>query len=243
VPQDPVAGPLEAASHTATLYFGQFLHRSSWAIIRVVGRYSQGPEDLLIRHFFEDHPPRSKCFCDVGAYDGITHSNTRALFEQGWQGLLIEAHPRPYAKLEKLYKGTDCVVLNCAAGATTGEVPFYSPIRGPSGLEHSSCLKSWTERFPHLSWSESTVAMKPFRELIKSAPGPIDLLSIDCEGMDAEILRNAEFPHRERPLLIIAERAPGATEEIDRILKPLGYEQEFTTMANQAWAFRGPRAF
>ena len=43
---------------------------------------------------------RNGYFVDVGAYDGVTYSNTCFLErELGWQGVCFEANPRAYAKL------------------------------------------------------------------------------------------------------------------------------------------------
>jgi hypothetical protein len=48
--------------------------------------YSQNKEEEVILNYFNGHVGT---FVDLGANDGITFSNTRALAERGWKGVLI----------------------------------------------------------------------------------------------------------------------------------------------------------
>ena len=53
-------------------------------------KYSQGPEEWLIRDFFQDQ--RGGVFVDVGAYEPIKWSNTYRLERDfGWSGVAIDA--------------------------------------------------------------------------------------------------------------------------------------------------------
>jgi len=53
-------------------------------------KYSQGPEEWLIRDFFDDR--RGGVFVDVGAYHPVVWSNTYRLERDlGWQGVAIDA--------------------------------------------------------------------------------------------------------------------------------------------------------
>lgn len=47
-----------------------------------------------------DQPcPTKKRFLEIGAWDPITFSNTRALVELGWRGVMIEPSPGPFIEL------------------------------------------------------------------------------------------------------------------------------------------------
>jgi hypothetical protein len=49
-------------------------------------------------------------FVEVGAHDGVRHSNTLTLEGQfGWSGLLIEANPARFAELQVNRPGATCV--------------------------------------------------------------------------------------------------------------------------------------
>ena len=69
--------------------------------------FSQNKEQEAILEYFTYHatfnnPP---AFLDLGANDGITFSNTRALALKGWRGVLVEPSPKAYERLKNLYNG------------------------------------------------------------------------------------------------------------------------------------------
>jgi len=68
-------------------------------------------------------------FIDVGALDGIRHSNTAELENAGWTGICIEAHP-DYAQLLKQNRPkSHCI--HCAVGDSDKDsVTFYSNASG-----------------------------------------------------------------------------------------------------------------
>jgi hypothetical protein len=55
--------------------------------------FSQTGEDGLLDEIFRRLNIKTGTFCEFGAADGKYCSNTRALLEQGWSGMLIEADP------------------------------------------------------------------------------------------------------------------------------------------------------
>jgi hypothetical protein len=61
--------------------------------------YSQGGEDGIIEKLFELIEPTAHYAVEFGASDGISGSNVRRLYEQGWGGLQIEGDPGEYQKL------------------------------------------------------------------------------------------------------------------------------------------------
>ena len=63
-----------------------------------MSKYSQFEEqDHILRTFAGlDSPGR---FLDIGSWDPITFSNTRALVEMGWSGVMIEPSPGPFLEI------------------------------------------------------------------------------------------------------------------------------------------------
>jgi hypothetical protein len=65
--------------------------------------YSQFGEQAAILQAADkglDNPsPEDRRFLDIGAWDPITFSNTRALFELGWSGVIIEPAPGPMIEI------------------------------------------------------------------------------------------------------------------------------------------------
>lgn len=64
--------------------------------------YSQSLEEQYILEYFEG---QKGTFIDIGANEGITFSNTRALAELGWSGCFVEPSPKAFERLKKNYKG------------------------------------------------------------------------------------------------------------------------------------------
>ena len=76
--------------------------------------YSQFGEDGMIEYLFKTSKiPIKKFFVDVGAYDGITNSNTYNLWKNGtFKGVLIENNDTHIKKINKLIKSTNIKVVN-----------------------------------------------------------------------------------------------------------------------------------
>ena len=64
--------------------------------------FSQNNEQEVILKYFGDYVGT---FLDLGANDGETFSNTRALALSGWKGILIDCSPTAVTKCKELYKG------------------------------------------------------------------------------------------------------------------------------------------
>jgi hypothetical protein len=60
-------------------------------------RYSQFEEQDHILHAVQNITEGR--FLDIGSWDAVTFSNTRALFELGWSGVMIEPSPGPFVEL------------------------------------------------------------------------------------------------------------------------------------------------
>jgi FkbM family methyltransferase len=155
--------------------------------------YSQNQEQAAILKYFEGH---IGTFLDLGANDGQTLSNTRALAELGWCGVLVEPSPIAFPKLKKLYESEKkgCYYLyNCAIGLSNGTVPLYESgtllKTGDTALV-STLVKDETKRFA--STVEYTdIECKVYRWktfLNRLTIKKFDFISIDCEGLDADIL-------------------------------------------------------
>jgi hypothetical protein len=57
--------------------------------------YSQHGQALILQQLITADTPR--VLVDIGAHDGITGSNSRALIEQGWHAVLVEPY-RPCSR-------------------------------------------------------------------------------------------------------------------------------------------------
>src|SRR5690242_9964329 len=94
--------------------------------------YSQNDEEAAILRACKHVEPQR--FLDIGAYHPIDNSNTRALYEAGWSGVLVE--PQPYTQdgqgnmggmarlIEEYNNNPRITLLQLAVAAEPGVRPF-----------------------------------------------------------------------------------------------------------------------
>ena len=145
--------------------------------------YSQTDEEQVILNYFKD---RKGWFLDIGAYDGITYSNTHALALLGWRGICLEPSLSSFLKLKRLYKRNKKIICySLAIANTSGLAPFYENEDGLATLKEGE-LKRWKDtnyKF-HLTDCFTT----RFNKIYDSNKRRYQFINIDAEGMDYDIL-------------------------------------------------------
>jgi hypothetical protein len=68
-------------------------------------------EEQVIQKYLQTLPLANKFCVDIAASDGITMSNTYALFKSGWKGIAAELDPQRFALLANYYKDFSDVQL------------------------------------------------------------------------------------------------------------------------------------
>ena len=154
-------------------------------------KYSQTNEQQYILDYFKGN--NSGIFVDIGAYDGKTFSNTHALALLGWSGVCVEPSPVVFPKLLELYKSNGKIQLfQKAISSYSGEVEFWDS----NGDAVSSLIQAETVKWANggVKFTKHTVESITVKELLKySNTTKIDFLSIDCEGLDFEILKQIDL--------------------------------------------------
>lgn len=160
--------------------------------------YSQGQEQRWILDYFGD---RIGTILDIGSNDGKTLSNSLALIERGWGGVLVEPSPRAFARLSELH----------AERIASGQVEAYQ-----LAIAHVSGELILNESGPHLNESDvallsslsseevtkwhgtqfiktpvKAVTWNDFRNLTPRTT--FECVSIDAEGFDYWILQQMDL--------------------------------------------------
>lgn len=161
--------------------------------------YSQNGQDRYIfEKFFKNY--LNGTFIEIGAYDGVTYSNTY-FFEKffGWNGVCVEPNRQVF---DKLKKNRNCACENCCITNFTGTSKFLEVNGAPemlSGLvdkfdpRHRNRIK---KEIKNDGGSESIVDVQclAFNDLIdKHSLYHINLLSVDTEGGEIDILRSIDY--------------------------------------------------
>jgi FkbM family methyltransferase len=84
------------------------------------GHFSQGSEQEFILRAVGAVPKNGR-FLDIGAWNAVAKSNTRALYELGWSGVMIEPSPGPMRNLIADYGNDPRIQLVSAAVAVDGD--------------------------------------------------------------------------------------------------------------------------
>lgn len=146
--------------------------------------HSQTGEQALILGMMAGRTGR---FLDIGANDGETFSNTRALALLGWGGTLVEPNPAAFERLQSLYRGSPGITLVEAAiadrdGRRMMQMASDSLV---SSLD-ARAKDTWAHH--GFTWVEQEVDCITVATLLGIAPGPYEVISIDAEGHDMSIV-------------------------------------------------------
>jgi FkbM family methyltransferase len=172
---------------------------------------SGGGQDLwVIGEVFNG--ARDGFYLDIGAHDGVEHSNTYRLERRyGWKGICIEGNPDTFTKLIKNRK---CNCVEACLDSTEQVVEFAK--KGEIGgiVLHEN--KNQVNSLDVIKIQTRTLqsVLEEF-----NAPEEMDYLSIDIEGAEDRVLREFDFTSY-RFKCITIERP---SESLRAILKKNGY--------------------
>jgi FkbM family methyltransferase len=188
--------------------------------------YSQGKEELVVRHFFRDR--RDGFFLDVGCFRWKDLSTTYYLeSELGWKGISIDALDRFRAGYERNRPNTR--FRNFVVGDVDGgKATFYESV---SGRGVSSTKKSWIHGFFAAAFPEVEPEVREIRVprttlnalLAREGVESIDFMSMDIEGSEPEGLAGFDID-RYRPKLVAIEMAAPGVRAIHQYFGAHDYE-------------------
>jgi FkbM family methyltransferase len=176
--------------------------------------YSQNDEQALITAYFGSQIGR---FLDIGAYDGVRLSNSRALLEQGWTGTLVEPSPIVFTQLmANTVDYADKVTLVNAAITTSESEPvaFYDSMGDAISTTDTQHLVKWKS---HPNWRSFFVMPIRAQQFCMKFGFDYDFVSIDVEGQNYNLLRSLPLANFDKLRMICIEyddKAPQITEWI-----------------------------
>jgi FkbM family methyltransferase len=195
----------------------------------MLGRHQQffsqaGQDEILDRVVFRGR--RGGIFVEIGAYDGITGSNT-LFFEifRGWSGLLIEASPRLHAEAQRL-RNTPC--LQVAVAPEAGYAEFLDVRHGYTQMgglvtSMSQKAKEMIESNPHTVSEVTRVPTRPLAEILADQGlSRIDYVSIDIEGGELTVL--STFPFDRFEIGAWSVEVNELSPQIARVMSDAGFQ-------------------
>ena len=165
--------------------------------IKSKGFFSQEGQDLILSTYFGK---KNGYFVDIGAYDGISFSNTY-YFEKvlGWNGIAIEPNAEIYSKLTK---NRTCECIN-ACISDKDEVVEFLLIKGDSEMLSGIIDKYHPKHLRRIQREQLKFANKMEKIIVSCYTlqtllnrrniKEVDILSIDTEGGEFDIIDTFNF--------------------------------------------------
>ncbi len=190
-------------------------------------------------------------FIEVGAYNGVSLSNTFFLEQVGWRGLLVE--PIPELAQQAAAARPNSTVINAACSrrgssgtaefTVTNNVPVLSFLK--ADREHiNRCIREGAQlqqiNVPLTSLDEMLLAQ---RKDAQSSNGAwvarkgwcIDLVSIDTEGCELDVFDGFELD-RFKPRILLVENDRDSGAAIEPYLNNRGYRKFHRQKINDFYA-------
>ena len=145
--------------------------------------YSQNNEEQIILKYLGDS---TGTFLDIGAYDGITFSNTYELVKRGWKGVMVEASPRTFIKLQdnvKEFKNNLTLVNACIVSDDQKLVEFYDNIQA-TATHNLPNVEKWKKATP---FDMIAVMTCHHKTLLEKVGHMYDFVNIDVEGSSTDL--------------------------------------------------------
>ncbi len=202
--------------------------------------YSQYGEDLMLIGFLRDKWSWSYkgFYVDIGAHHPRILSNTKKFYDIGWHGINVE----PSVDAINLFRKARHrdINVNVGIGIECGEFDYY----------RLSCklMNTFSKQFAESAIAEGGVSlvdilkvpvmtMEQLLDKYLPAGQNIDFVSIDCEGLDLEILKSNNWEKYRPEFILIEVHTNNKNLEIPHgdvavFLRSVGYEhagQSFVT--------------
>ena len=166
---------------------------------------------------------------EVGAYDGVSLSNTYFFENLGWSGICLEPNPSAF---EKLRRNRASTVVNAGVAAIPGTMAFLSL---PSDLDLGSGFvdffdanslyanRSFVEQACKRGGRVVDVEVVNLNRLLgEHNVSHVDYLSIDAEGADWNILQSIDFIHFD--IEVVSVENVGLADKAASHMKRQGYD-------------------
>ena len=198
--------------------------------------YSQAGEDRIINLIRKQLKLEEFRYVDIGACNGVHHSNTCLFYRMGFRGVLVEANPLLLDRIAQARPADKLI----HAGVVPSQMVESSRLN--FHVMNSNAMGTFSEKqaggLKQEGYTVEQVIPVPVMTLDElfdqHASGPVHLLSLDVEGLDESILEDCNLTSH-RPVIICVETLAHTGKKnnaINQRLKAVGYHQVADTVVN-----------
>ena len=168
---------------------------------------------------------------DIGAHDGQTFSNTRALVLKKWGGVCVEPSPSVFPTLQKRYQDNPKIqTLEFAITDITGIIDFYDSGGDLISTISKNHVKLWLSKagvvFKTIKVNSLTIL-----DLFELIGYDFNFVSLDVEGTNWNVFSQFPFNKLEKTKMICVEYEH-YQNEILKLVKPYRYKLLHRTTEN-----------
>lgn len=209
--------------------------------------WSQSGEDIIIEYLFRLRKIDTPVCLDIGAYHPVFANNTYKFFLKGSKVVNIDANPSSIESFLK-HRSTD-INLNIGIGGSEGDFDFYI-MDDPALNTFSGPEKVNLEKMGHHLKEVKKIKMLTINQIADKyfSDTPIDLLSVDAEGVDFDIIKSLNFSSYQPKVICIESinYTPDGTGtkrlDLCRYIEDAGYYEYANTninsiFVNKQWWF------
>lgn len=157
--------------------------------------YAQFGEDLLLRGFLGEkwNWNYRGFWVDIGAHHPVRLSNTKIYSEVGWRGINVDASCSAIESFRRCRRRD--INVNVGIGKASGTLEYYRMSVSPMNtFSKSFADKAIAEGVKLLDVVKvPVITMKELLDSYLPKGQVIDFFSIDCEGLDLEILESNDW--------------------------------------------------
>ena len=184
--------------------------------------YSQCGEDSVLQFLITGEPG---IYIDIGSGHPVSGSNTYLLYEQGWQGIVVDPI-RSNIEESKRLRPRDTSIQAACGSKNNDPVTFYEF----EVYEYSTTSPervSELQQMGHSLKATYSVPSVTISHLLPPNPiGSISVLCVDVEGQELSVLQGNDWARFRPQFIVIEEWEPPLIKqtEISRFLADRGYE-------------------
>lgn len=211
--------------------------------------YSQNNEQQIILDYIQKTGMTQGKLLEIGAFDGETFSNTRAIMLQypDWKGVFVEPSSFCFVKLYEMYKSqpsrAELVNLAVVCDDEVGNNPLLAFYESPMSASSSS-VEGHNLQFGHNEKNEAGESINPRKiyvgkigmKSVLDSFGLFDLINIDVEGYSAKLALQDWFNPNDYGCKILCIEMDGMWRELQQKFLGQGYGVLSTSPENIIFA-------
>jgi FkbM family methyltransferase len=186
--------------------------------------YAQEGEDRILMRYFDGR--KKGFYIDIGAHHPKLYSNTYLFYNQGWNGLNVDAMPGSMEIFNK-QRPRD-INIEAAISKNTTQLPFYifsDPALNTFSKELADAREDRSKK--QYLIDKKIIETNPLSKILeKHLPQNqyIDFMTIDIEGYDLNALESMNLDKYRPELILVEVYAENIVDApIDQYLRSQGY--------------------